>query len=167
MSDIRLRPLEPEDLDVLYDIENELELWSAGYTTVPYSRYILHDYIANSTCDIYSDRQMRLMAETLEGDVVGIVDITDYEPRHNRAEVGVVVKKEFRNHGYGQQMIAEIVSYSRNVIHLHQLYAVVAANNEMSLEMFRKCGFKLSHYLNEWLFDGEKYEKAAFLTFFL
>ena len=59
-----LRAMEPEDLDVLYSIENDIELWSAGYTTVPYSRYILHDYIANATCDIYADRQVRLMAVT-------------------------------------------------------------------------------------------------------
>ena len=74
MNEIRLRALEPEDLDVLYAIENDLDLWSVGYTTVPYSRYLLHDYIANSQCDIYADRQMRLMAETTDGgEVVWIV----------------------------------------------------------------------------------------------
>ena len=53
---IRLRAIEPEDLDVIYDIENDLELWTVGYTNAPYSRYILHDYIANATSDIYADR---------------------------------------------------------------------------------------------------------------
>ena len=38
MDEIILRALEPEDLDVLYSIENDIELWSVGYTTVPYSR---------------------------------------------------------------------------------------------------------------------------------
>jgi hypothetical protein len=28
MNEIRLRALEPEDLDVLYAIENDLDLWS-------------------------------------------------------------------------------------------------------------------------------------------
>ena len=77
MNEIRLRALEPEDLDVLYAIENDLDLWSVGYTTVPYSRYLLHDYIANSQCDIYADRQVRLVVEMEDGsDVVGIVDTT-------------------------------------------------------------------------------------------
>ena len=89
MDEIILRALEPEDLDVLYSIENDIELWNVGYTTVPYSRYLLHDYIANSTCDIYADKQLRLLAVTKDGgDVVGIVDITDYNPQHNRAELG-------------------------------------------------------------------------------
>ena len=102
MDEIILRALEPEDLDVLYSIENDIELWNVGYTTVPYSRYLLHDYIANSTCDIYADKQLRLLAVTKDGgDVVGIVDITDYNPQHNRAELGLVVRRQYRNMGYG------------------------------------------------------------------
>ena len=106
MDEIILRALEPEDLDVLYSIENDIELWNVGYTTVPYSRYLLHDYIANSTCDIYADKQLRLLAETKNGgDVVGIVDITDYNPQHNRAELGLVVRRQYRNMGYGSIIV--------------------------------------------------------------
>ena len=125
MDEIRLRALEPEDLDVLYSIENDIELWSSGYTTVPYSRYLLHDYIANATCDIYADRQVRLMAVTRNtDDVVGIVDITGYEPRHNRAELGLVIRKKYRKKGYGRQIVEEILKFSHNIIHLHQLYVI-------------------------------------------
>ena len=33
---IRLRAMEPEDLDVLYQIENNQKLWDVGTTNVPY-----------------------------------------------------------------------------------------------------------------------------------
>ena len=36
---IRLRALEPEDLELLYRWENNPELWSLGNTMSPYSRY--------------------------------------------------------------------------------------------------------------------------------
>ena len=39
---IRLRALEPEDLDELYQIENDRRLWDVGLTNVPYSRFALH-----------------------------------------------------------------------------------------------------------------------------
>ena len=55
LTKVRLRAMEPEDLDFLYNIENDRELWNVGNTNVPYSRYVLHDYIANATNDIYSD----------------------------------------------------------------------------------------------------------------
>ena len=168
MDEIILRALEPEDLDVLYSVENDIELWSVGYTTVPYSRYLLHNYIANSTCDIYADRQMRLMAETADGgEVVGIVDITGYEPRHNRAELGLVVRKQYRNMGYGNQIVEKMIEYAHEVIHLHQLYVVVDTDNTASIELFKNCGFLVSHYLKDWLFDGEKYRNAAFVTLFV
>ena len=36
---MKLRAIEPEDLDLLYQIENNTELWQVGATNVPYSRY--------------------------------------------------------------------------------------------------------------------------------
>ena len=61
--EVRLRAMEPEDLDLLYRIENDVKLWHVSTTNVPYSRFTLHEYIANSTGDIYVDRQVRLMIE--------------------------------------------------------------------------------------------------------
>ena len=60
---IRLRAMEPEDLDWLYKIENDTTLWNVGATNVPYSRYALHDYIANAANDIYIDKQVRLIID--------------------------------------------------------------------------------------------------------
>ena len=67
LTKVRLRAMEPEDLDFLYNIENDRELWNVGNTNVPYSRYVLHDYIANATNDIYSDGQVRMIVENAEG----------------------------------------------------------------------------------------------------
>ena len=163
MDEIILRALEPEDLDVLYSVENDIELWSVGYTTVPYSRYLLHNYIANSTCDIYADRQMRLMAETADGgEVVGIVDITGYEPRHNRAELGLVVLRQYQRRGYAEAAVVQVLDYARHILHLHQLYVIIDQRNEAALQIFRKYCFIAGRTLKDWLFDGEKYHDASF-----
>ena len=74
---IVLRAIEPEDLDALYMIENNMELWNVGTTNVPYSRYMLHEYVAESAGDIYTDKQVRLMIENDRKEVVGIVDIVE------------------------------------------------------------------------------------------
>ena len=47
-----LRALEPEDLELLYSIENDDSIWKIGASNVPYSKYVLRDYIANSHNDI-------------------------------------------------------------------------------------------------------------------
>lgn len=60
---VTLRAMEPEDLDALYRIENDRQLWNIGSTNVPYSRYALHNYIADAKNDIYIDGQIRMMIE--------------------------------------------------------------------------------------------------------
>ena len=77
---IRLRAIEPEDLDLLYLIENDTRLWNVGTTNVPYSRYTLHDYIATSSDDIYADRQVRLIIGNEDGQTVGMCDLVHFEP---------------------------------------------------------------------------------------
>lgn len=58
-----LRAVEPEDLDFMYIIENDRDIWKVGNTNMPYSRFALHEYIANSTGDIYVDKQLRLITD--------------------------------------------------------------------------------------------------------
>ena len=164
---IKLRALEPEDLDELYAIENDREIWHVGPTNVPYSRYALHEYIARQQADIYADRQVRLVVENAEKSVVGLVDLVDFDPQHRRAELGIVVKKAFRGHGYGQAAIEKILDYARKTLHLHQIYAIVDADNHESLQLFRQVGFEEKSRLTDWLFDGENYREAVLLQKFL
>ena len=164
---VHLRAIEPEDLDVLYGIENDARLWNVSVTNVPYSRYTLYEYVANSKNDIYSDHQVRMMIENGGGDVIGIVDIINFEPKHLRAEIGIVIKDEFRNKGYAKATLFNIREYSLKVLHLHQLYAYVDVENERSLRLFEKCGFIASSRLRDWLFDGKTYHDALLMQLFL
>lgn len=93
---IRLRALELEDLDFLYHIENDDRLWELGVSNVPYSRRVLLDYITSASADIYVDNQVRLIVENEQNEQVGILDLTDFDPRHHRAELGIVIKRSFR-----------------------------------------------------------------------
>ena len=93
---VRLRAMEPEALDLLYEIENDIETWHVGAVNVPYSRYLLHDYIAHATGDIYADRQLRLIIEDKKGNSVGLIDLVDFDPQHSRAEVGIILQTKHR-----------------------------------------------------------------------
>jgi len=157
---VRLRAIEPEDLDLLYRVENDRELWDVGTTNVPYSRYTLHDYIAHASGDIYTDCQVRLMIENEEGGVVGIADIIDFDPKHLRAELGLVIERPFRHCGYASAAIDMLADYALRTLHLHQLYVCIAADNQPSLSLFCKMGYRQSARLADWLFDGRCYHDA-------
>ena len=163
---INLRAIEPEDLDLLYKIENDELLWDTGLNNVQYSRYILHEYIANSKGDIYTDKQVRLIIEN-DKESVGIIDLIDFNQKNMRAESGIVRQKKHRNKGDGQAAILHIIKYAKDVLHLHQLYAYIDIYNKNSINMFKKIGFTSSLELEDWLYDGEKYHKAIIMQYFL
>ena len=158
---VRLRALEPEDLDMLYAMENDHEVWNVGENNVPYSRYVLHDYIANATADIYADRQVRMMVENVDGECVGLVDLVNFSPAHCRAEVSIVSRRDMRRRGYPAAAVSHVTAYALRTLHLHQLYAVVAVDNAASLRLFDTLGFKPSSQLKDWIYDGKSYRDAV------
>jgi len=162
-----IRAIEPEDLDLLYSIENDVSIWNVGVTNVPYSRYMLHNYIANSSGDIYTDRQVRLMIENSGHAVVGIIDIVNFEPQHSRAEIGIVIRRGYRSHGYAKAAVRKIISYSRDILHLHQIYVYADKRNDSALGLFETMGFDHKSVLKDWLYDGHKYHDAVLFQLFL
>lgn len=160
---VTLRAIEPEDLDLLYRIENDRNLWNVGTTNVPYSRYTLHDYIANAADDIYVDRQVRMMIENAEGEIVGIIDIVNFDPGNCRAEVGLIILDAFRRKGYGSSALKQIEQYALNVLHLHQIFVFADIKNEASVNLFKSMGYQESAQIKDWLYDGREYHDAMLM----
>lgn len=164
---VRLRAMEPEDLDMLYHIENDRSLWNISATNVPYSRYALHNYIADAKNDIYIDGQLRLMIENHEQELVGVIDLVNFDPKHQRAEMGIIIMKPFRQQGYAHAAISALIGYTRDGLHLKQIYAVVDVDNEVSLRCLSSFGFTNGSILKEWLYCDGKYKDARIMQLFI
>lgn len=167
MKKIILRALEPDDIDVLYEMENDSEAWAEGVTNVPYSMDVLRNYVLNTHSDIYADREVRLIAEEAEGETVGIVDLTNFDPKNNRAEVGIAVRRKWRQQGIGTVMLQQLIDYATSVLHLHQIYAFVSKDNTASMRLFEECGFTVSGTLHDWINSGTTYRDCAIMQLFL
>ena len=148
---LRLRAVEPEDLDLMYLIENDTELWPQGQATVPYSHFALKQYIAECSNDFFHDRQLRLVIETSDGISVGFVDLQHYDPLHHRAEVGIVVVPEQQRKGIATESLRLLSEYAPDHLGIHQLYALVPKGNKASEALFKKCGYKETATLEDWL----------------
>ena len=164
---VRLRAMEPEDLDTLYLVENDEEIWNVGTTNVPYSRYVLYDYVVNVSGDIYTDKQVRLMIDDEKGETVGMIDLVNFSPQHRRAELSIVIKKDKRHRGYAMAAISQIRKYALDILHLHQLYVIVEKGNTASVALFRKMGFTTLCELTDWLYDGKNYKNSIIMQTFL
>lgn len=154
---VRLRALELEDLPFLYRWENDTDLWALGATVAPYSRHALTEYLAEARRDIYETRQLRLIIETPPPSpsalpqTIGLVDLFDLDVHNRRAAVGILLVPDHRGKGLGAAALRLLSDYAFRFLHLHQLYAHVLADNAESLALFRRCGYRPSGHLSEWL----------------
>ncbi|MBO7120696.1 MAG: GNAT family N-acetyltransferase [Bacteroidaceae bacterium] len=158
---LRLRAVEPEDLDLMYLIENDTELWPLGQASVPFSHFALKQYIAECSNDFFNDCQLRLVLETLDGNSVGFVDLQNYSSLHHRAEVGIVVVPEQQRKGLATEALRLLAGYAAKHLGIHQLYALVPEGNDASIALFRKCGYKETATLEGWLKSPEGWQSVV------
>lgn len=156
---IRLRALEPEDLDLLYRWENDSSLWEFGATLAPFSRYALREYIANAVHQtIYEARQLRLMIELLsDRQAVGILDLFDFDPHNRRAACGILVDRPFHGYGYGSRSMALLRDYAFSFLGLRQLYVHIPAHNMDSLRLYERFGFERTGLLKDWVVTDDRH----------
>ena len=157
----RLRAPEPEDLDCMLQFENTPSLWEVSNATGPYSRFYLKQYIETNRNDLYSDNQLRLMIESPEKEVVGIIDIFNFEPFHNRAEVGIVIAENHRQQGIGLLALELLTTHCFEFIGMRQLYAYIDVTNVACRRLFRKCGFEECTLLKDWMRTGNTYRDVV------
>lgn len=149
---ISLRPLEPEDIDLLYNWENDLSIWEVSNTKTPFSKHVLSQYLLEATKDIYETKQLRLVIQNEKMEAVGAIDLFDFEPYHLRAGVGVLIHKNSdKNKGYASDALQALSNYTFEILGLKQLYANITFDNEVSIKLFEKSGFKKIGTKKEWI----------------
>ena len=161
-ENIRLRAVEPEDLDRLYAWENNTQLWDVGNTRNPYSRYILKQYIVNSDKDIYESKQLRLMMVSVKtGDTVGTVDLFDFDIHNSRIALGLYVDAAFQGKGYARESLHLVEEYLFDYLKINQLYCHIAENNTASMRMFEQEKYEKTGLLRDWIKTANGFENIV------
>ena len=63
---VRLRAVEPADIDRMYLWENDASVWEVSGTLVPFSRHTLQRFLDEQAYDLLQTRQQRLIIEVPE-----------------------------------------------------------------------------------------------------
>ena len=162
---IYLRALEPNDLEFLYAMENNESIWEVSNTQTPYSRFLIRQYLKNAHQDIYEAKQLRLaICRNQDFPAIGLIDLFDFDPKNNRAGVGIVIQnEEDRNSGTGGEALDLVIKYAFRQLNLHQLYANIGEENTASLALFTKFGFQKIGIKKQWnLVDGKYKDEILF-----
>ena len=160
---VTLRALEPEDLDFLFDTENDTELWKYSNRFHPYSKRLLNSYIANANKDIFETRQIKLAITDKQGRAIGFMDLFNFEPLHHRAAIGLVIRPANRGRGYASAALELIEAYAKERLQLHQLYANIAKENQHSIQLFESQKFLLVGKKKDWNFyEGQFHDELIY-----
>ena len=159
---LRLRAIEPEDLDRLYAWENNSQLWNVGNTRNPFSRFVLRQYIVDSDKDIYENKQLRLMmVSKVTDETVGTVDLFDFDIHNSRIALGLFVDAAFQGKGYAKASLRLVEEYVFNYLKINQLYVHIAETNTASMRMFEQENFEKTGLLKDWIKTTDGFENIV------
>jgi diamine N-acetyltransferase len=163
-KDVVLRAVEPQDIDILYQWENDMSLWVVSETITPFSRHQLQQYIKGMNLDIFQSKELRLMIETDEekAKVVGMIDLFDFDPYHNRAGIGILINKVYEGKGFASQGLDLFIEYCFNTLGIFQLYCSISVQNKRSIHLFESKGFVCTGVRKKWRKVGREYVDEAF-----
>lgn len=158
-KNINLRALEPEDLDFLYQIENNESFWEVSHTQTPFSKYVLKQYLENAHLDIFEAKQLRLIIEEKSTrKQIGMIDLFDFNPQHKRAGVGILIHPDYQKNGFASEALNILINYAFKQLGLHQLYANITSDNSKSISLFKKHQFKKIGIKKDWILSEGKFK---------
>ena len=156
---VRLRAVEPADIEAMYRWENDASVWQVSGTMTPFSRRQLERFVEEQQFDIYQTRQQRLIIERrTDGVLLGTFDLFEFDPLHGRAGLGLLIyPAELRGKGYATDALAVACRYARDVLRLHQLWGNAGAANTASLALLRGAGFREVGVKQAWNWTPDGY----------
>ena len=164
-ENVKLRALEPSDVQLLFEWENDSSIWYLSNTIVPFSKFDIEQYVLNSEKDIFSNKQLRLMIDKKisnnDYQTIGSIDVFDFDPINKRAGIGILIIEKERGKGLASEALDVLIKYGFETLNLHQFYCNISTENEISLKLFEKKNFKLIGIKKDWNFrNGEFYDEC-------
>ena len=161
---IKLRALEPEDLQFLFETENNENFWEVSHTQTPFSKFLLKQYLENAHLDIFEAKQLRLIIqENLNSKPIGMIDLFDFNPQHKRAGIGILIHQKYQKNGFASEALQLLINYCFTYLNLHQLYANITSDNTKSIALFKKHQFNEVGLKKDWIFSNGEFKNELLL----
>ncbi len=152
-NNIKLRAPEPEDIEFLFEIENNSDYWHVTKTHNPFSRFDIEQYILLADKDIYTAQQLRFIIDLKGGEKkqsIGTIDVFDFNAHDKRAGIGISIIESMRQKGYAGIALDILIEYMFVHLNMHQLYCNIESDNKRSIGLFESRGFVAAGVKKDW-----------------
>ena len=155
--ELKLRAVEPEDADMMYEAESDEAAWTYSDYLAPLSRELLCQYALTYDADPLRSGQIRLIIEK-DNVPIGLLDIFDISSRHLRADTGIYILPQYRGNGFATKALDAAKEFCRIRLGLHQLTASVSKVNTKARVCFERAGFIMTGIRPDWLRTPDGFE---------
>lgn len=154
---IRLRHLEENDIDALFEIfsdEETMRYWSSP----PFqARADAEKYLADIS-KLFRQKTLFQWGISLKesGEIIGTSTLFHLDMRNRRAEIGYILNRKFWKKGFVNEALNSLLNFAFEELNLHRIEADVDPNNAASIRVVEKLGFQKEGYLRErWHIAGK------------
>jgi [ribosomal protein S5]-alanine N-acetyltransferase len=99
-----------------------------------------------------------------EEEIIGSCGLHNWDKRHNRAEVGFELSKEYWNKGIMKEALKAVITFAYNNYDLNRIQALVEPENHASLKVLKSTGFNEEGLLAEYEYTNGKYDDLIMLS---
>ncbi|MCI1696293.1 spermidine N1-acetyltransferase [Aneurinibacillus aneurinilyticus] len=161
-GELRLRPLEREDLKFVHELNNDANIMSYWFEE-PYEAFVeLQDLYDKH---IHDQGERRFIVEKND-EMLGLVELVEIDYIHRRAEFQIIIDPKYQGHGYAVIATRLAMDYAFSVLNMHKLYLVVDKKNEKAIHIYKKVGFSVEGELKDEFFIDGSYHNAIRMCIF-
>jgi len=161
-----LRKVKKKDAEFYYTSLNEKNLityLSLGpLATLEAAKGLIRKYL--KFWDNYAQYNYVIELRELRIKRIGTVNLWNLNWRHNRGEIGIWIIPSYWNKGFGEKTLNLIKNIGFIHLKLNRIEAHIALENESSIRLFQKCGFRKEGILKQFLKFDNKFQDALVLA---
>jgi len=158
---IRLRAVEYEDLDFLYQLRQDEEIINNLFSPMPVSRSEQNDWFEKMKTDL---TQKVLIVEDNLSHTIGCVRLTNIDHFNQKIEIGADIVQEYRGRGWGANLYKAVCNYCFCYFNMRRIYLYVFESNAKAINLYEKMGFVTEGVLKEAVFKHGKHQNVKLMA---
>ena len=152
---ITIRPIRPEDEPAMvrfHETLSERSVYLRYFHLMNLEQRVQHERLTR-ICFIDYDREMALVAQTQEHEILGVGRLTKIQGT-TEAEVAVLISDKWQGRGLGKELLARLLIVGADE-KLTRLVADILPDNRDVMRVCEKLGFNLKHSLDDEVVHAE------------
>lgn len=126
-------------------------LYDAEPMTQPEEALGIIDFYLNATNDSYN---RWVVVRKADNTPLGTCGFHKWDKAHRRNEIGYDLSPQFHGQGYMREALKACLSHAFRRLQVHRVDAFVATDNERSLHLLERLGFKREGLLRDYFWSG-------------